>query len=306
MHWLDLDAPPVELRLEGDGADVRVADGVVPPGATRAEVSLTLPGGSELTVEHFAMRIGVTTGVLFSVYAEAPGSLTVSQFQVVTDTEAPAPPSPPDGGLCPSTRPGDECRGDDGDSHYCPSCGSDQATKDEHDVLLEGRPARLVACENCAATLVRRAGRLHPTRRALPLPSLAIPRRPAAGEASRRPGPDGTLLRLSLIPGISTAAVRRMGRAGVHTLEQLVALPPKRLATLLATKSSRGRGPCRLACARSSGDRAAARAARDAEERHPREPEVREGRAGPGPPTARGVHLAVEAGDEDEAGPHGR
>jgi len=242
LHWLDVGAPAVELRLEGDGADVRVADGVVPPGATRAEVSLTLPGGSEFTVEQFAMRIGVMTGVLFSVYAEAPGSLTVSQLQVVTDRETPAPPSPPDEGLCPATKPGDECRGDDGDSHYCPSCASEQTMRTERDVLLEARPARLVTCESCAATLVRHAGRLHPTRRALALPSFAIPRRPATGRgALRRPGPKAAVsslpLPLSRIRGISAAAIRRMSRAGVHTLEQLAALEPKRLARLLATKS---------------------------------------------------------------------
>jgi hypothetical protein len=250
VHWVDADAPPVELRFTQDGPSARVAESTVPAGATRAEISLTLPGGSDVSVEHFAMRVGVLTGVLFSVFAEAPGSLTVSQFQVVTDTKTPTPPPPPPGGLCPVTTPGDECESDEEkDSHYCPSCSSHQPMAMRHHAVLEGRPARTVVCENCRTLLVQNVGTLHHARRAPLLPTFAIAQRvaPVAAVTFARHLPEPLAPVTPVIParpspllavrGISTAEVRTLNQHGVATLEELVALDVDALAALLPTGS---------------------------------------------------------------------
>ena len=249
VHWLDADAPPVELTLTQDGPNARVAESTVPVGATRAEISLTLPGGSEVSVEHFAMRVGVMTGVLFSVFAEAPGSLTVSQFQVVTDTKTPTPPPPPPEGLCPVTTPGDDCESDEEkDSHYCPSCSSHQSMAVDHHAVLEGRPVRTVTCENCRTRLIQNVGTLHHARRAPLLPTFAIPRRvtpsvltprrraaaplaPLTPVIAPRPSP------LLAVRGISAAEVRALNQHGIATLQELVDLDIDAMALLLPARS---------------------------------------------------------------------
>jgi hypothetical protein len=257
VHWRDVDAPPVEMALDRDGPRARVASGTVPAGATRAEVSLTLPGGSSVTLEHFALRIGLVAGVLFSVYAEAPGSLTVSEFHVVTDKAAPTPPPPPDTGLCPSTKPGNDVGCDEGDTHYCPCCGSDQNVGARRESVLSGRPVATVRCEKCGAGLVRNSGQLRPTRRALVLPSFAIAKareadrsvvraarrvRLSAERATPRP-PENAAAGvdrpppLSIIRSLSAEEIRRFTRAGVLTLPQLAALDLDTLRDLLPTRS---------------------------------------------------------------------
>jgi hypothetical protein len=250
VHWLDADAPPVEIVLTQDGPGGRVAESTVPVGATRAEISLTLPGGSEVSVEHFAMRVGVMTGVLFSVFAEAPGSLTVSQFQVVTDTRAPTPPPPPAEGLCPVTKPGDDCESDEAKgSHYCPSCSSDQAMVAHQPTVLDGRPARTVTCENCRARLIQNVGTLRHGRRAPLLPTFAIARRvtplltavrvprPIAALPPLTPLIDARPSPLLAVRGISMSEVRALNAHGVATLSELVALDVNALAALLPTGS---------------------------------------------------------------------
>jgi hypothetical protein len=234
-----------------EAAGVRVADGAVPSGATRAEVSITLTGGSELHITHFAIRTGLLTGVLFSVFAEAPGSLTVSRFQVVTDTATPAPPAPPEGGLCPTTPPGDECGDEHGGARYCPSCRSTQPMRIGRAGVLDGRPVRMVTCDRCNATLLRSGGHEHATRRAVTLPALAIARRPLPG--SLRPGTRAASVvasvtnhtpvsthrasPLAAIRGISKAELVSLSRGGPMKLTDFVALDPTALGGLLPSKS---------------------------------------------------------------------
>jgi ribosomal protein S27AE len=245
-----VDAPAVEIALMQDGPSARRADGTVPVGAARAEISLTLPGGSEVSVEHFAMRVGVMTGVLFAVFAEAPGSLTVSQFQVVTDTKTPVPPPPPPEGLCPVTTPGEDCQSEEEkDSHYCPSCSSHQPMAGHHHAVLEGRPVRTVTCGNCGTRLVQNVGTLHHARRTPLLPTFAIPRSvtplvaPASGRRFAAPLAPLTPVIVARpspllgVRGISMEEVRALNRHSVTTLEKLVALDVDALAALLPTGS---------------------------------------------------------------------
>jgi hypothetical protein len=252
VHWLDTEAPPLELLLDGAGPIVRVADGQVPEHATRAEVSLTLPGGSAVTPDHFAIRTGVLAGVLFSVFAEAPGSLTVSQFQVVTDRTPPTPPPPPAEGLCPPTKPGDDCGNKDKDRHFCPSCRSDQPMRVGRASMLEGHPARLVSCETCRTGFARYGGPVRATHRALTLPSFAIPPRANPSDVAMRRAAMGGILNgngghaqaiadkpspLLLVRGISAREIQTLHRAGIITLEQCAALDLDVLAGLLPSGS---------------------------------------------------------------------
>lgn len=248
VHWLDADAAPVSVTLDGGTSTVRLAEGVVPAEATRAEVSLTLPGGSAVAVTHLALRTRLLTNVRISVFAEAPGSLTVSQFQVVTDTTAPVPPVPPAGGLCPPTRPGDECSDTQGSERYCPVCKSVEPTRAGRPSVLDGRAVTLDSCETCGSTQVTSSGRGRAVRRVPTLPSVAIAPRPLQGArgvaaaaanglltplVSHRPSP------LLVIRGISKAEVAMLTQRGILSLDAFIAIAPEALAALLPSKSLR-------------------------------------------------------------------
>ena len=78
IHWNGANGPiepTVELELTPDGVGLRAAAGQVPDGVTTAEVSLTLAGVTTVKPDHFLLRTGVTTGLTFLVFAEAPGEL---------------------------------------------------------------------------------------------------------------------------------------------------------------------------------------------------------------------------------------
>lgn len=240
IHWLDVQADPVELILESPGT--AAAAGVSPDAPARAEVSLMLPGGSAIRLDHFAVRTGLTAGVPISVFAETRGELTVSQFQVVT-TERPAQPLPaPPGGLCPPSKPG---AGEGEECGYCPCCGSEEATPSP-------APTVVTICRQCGVTLPSPVQSRSGARKIAPLPRLVTGSRvsgrvtpPAVVEEnaflassgavpSPSPAPGGLRAHLS---GVSIVESARLAAVGITTVSSLATADAATIARLLPSGS---------------------------------------------------------------------
>ncbi|MEZ5401872.1 MAG: hypothetical protein R2729_19515 [Bryobacteraceae bacterium] len=240
VHWLNADAQPVEVTLEGTGTVA--AAGTSPATAARTEVSLLIPGGSGVQLDRFAVRTGLTAGVPVEVFAETRGELTVSRFQIVT-TDAPPRPLPvPAGGLCPPTKPGAE---DGEECGYCPCCGSEEAAA----------PApTATVCIQCGVTLPGTAGVRVAARRIAPLPRLVTASRVAAstrstsrvavaafsslngGAASPTPAPALGEVRDHIL-SVSREESARMAAAGIRTVAALAATDDETVARLLPSQS---------------------------------------------------------------------
>jgi hypothetical protein len=247
------------LPLTEGGARRRAAAGVVPDNVTEAIVTLMLPGGSAVTTDELVLRTAVASDVPISIYAESPGTLTVSQFRIVTDKAPPRPPTPPAHGFCPPTKPGKEPGGEDCD--YCVSCGVDRPMRKRTDVARDGaRVAAIVDCAVCGGTHARHGRTASRPGRAITLPRFAIGPRvehvaTVAPSVSRLHFRRGRLLRrhasapvaeLSLAPaGIPLSRLSALGarerqaldKAGITSVEQLAIAEAQALADILPSGS---------------------------------------------------------------------
>lgn len=285
VHWQGT-ADPVVLELVPGEIGLRVAAGKVPDGVTSGEVSLTLPSGSSIRPDHFLLRTGVTTGLVFSVFAEAPGELIVSQFQIVSDVKPAVPPAIPPTGLCPPTKPGSDPDAPD-ECAYCPSCGEEtEMTKQKATAVISGRPGAVTTtvCKNCGGATVRPGAPAGTptvaTTRPIGLLTFPLPRRPVQISAAQAflalntaLGPTRVVTPKRFIatpvvaapPAFSIHAVRGIGKAemasleaaGITTLDQLLTHEPEELAAILPTGTV-NRARLLLGLARKAREEAAA------------------------------------------------
>jgi hypothetical protein len=255
IHWTGAD--PVLLELEPGGAGVRLAAGTVPDGIVTAEVSLTMPGGSAVRPDYFLLRTSTTTGVTFSVFAESPGELTVSQFQIVSDVKPATPPALPSTGLCPPTRPGNDPDAPE-ECAYCPSCEADQDMQTTtRTAMISGVPAmvKVAECTTCGATLLQNPGAplvgpqatavnlTLPTFRVLRCPTPAqrleaIQRKKTFDEELAFPGADQPAFSsLRALRGISNDEIKNLEASDIIALPRLLAMTPEELAPFLPSSS---------------------------------------------------------------------
>jgi hypothetical protein len=205
-----------------------------------------------VTTDELVLRTAVVTDVPISIFAEAPGTLTVSEFQVVTDVAPPAPPAPPPEGFCPPTKPGKDPSGED--CNYCVSCGADRPMR-AHAAAADHR---VVECAVCRAPHVRHAGGVHAG------PVTALPRfaiaphekvttRSARASAlhfrrmrpARRPRPHRVPLPgtgpvahpLTQIVGMSAKERQALQARRLFTIDELALLDAAALAAILPSKS---------------------------------------------------------------------
>jgi hypothetical protein len=247
--WVDSDAPPSVILLPPNAPRLRVASVAVPQGATKAEFSIQIPPGATINMEALSVAPDSRVSIPITVFAEAPGQLSVLNMAVVTDTRPPAPPTAPPGGLCPPTNPeDDECK-DDG--CYCPSCeGTDAVVRPVAVLTPSRRPAVQVVCANCGTVTVRPVAVVRtPVARTpvgavavasvRPLPILrqsirqvAIQRAPAR-LAAVRPAAPVAAVSLKAVLGLRVEERDKLEASEFNTLHKLAEATPERVATLI-------------------------------------------------------------------------
>ncbi|VAW30252.1 hypothetical protein MNBD_CHLOROFLEXI01-3940 [hydrothermal vent metagenome] len=109
-------------------------NGTVPTDALSAELHLVIPRNTTVVVSQISFQPVEIVQVPINFIAQAPGKLTISDFQIAYDIPAGIirPPLPP-AGLCQPTPPGRPPGGKPGDacvcpwcSHECPECAAEQ------------------------------------------------------------------------------------------------------------------------------------------------------------------------------------
>jgi DNA-binding beta-propeller fold protein YncE len=163
LHWLTADGSPAgsvtTLEILSTGSDYHTLSETVPAEATEAEIHLVVPGSTTLAVKQVSFQPVELVQVPLAFIAQAPGELTVSDFQVVYElAEAPPPPTP-EGGLCTPTPSGQTPGSQPGDCCFCPCCGAEKQMLDPQPTMTSAnRPAQRGNCPDCGAALVQPGG----------------------------------------------------------------------------------------------------------------------------------------------------
>jgi DNA-binding beta-propeller fold protein YncE len=252
VHWLagngSAAAPPTMLEVSPASFDGLAASGAVPPNTARAELRLTLPPGSTLEVKSLDLRFPVPTEVPVTFLAEAPGELTVLDWQIAYE-EHPAPPPPiPASGLCGPTPAapasggaqgeGDCCCDDDprgGAAVFCPACQAPRPLAGPRPATTAaGKPVQTGTCPVCGASLTRFGGQLQPGTPLAAMTLAVIPggsRRLVNPQALEASAP--STLPVTRIPGIGRGRARVLKAAGMDALEAIATSNPAALHQLL-------------------------------------------------------------------------
>lgn len=227
----------VILGLSPEGFDSAAAKGESPPGATRAEIHLVVPPGTTQKVKNVSLRFLPVMTVPVTFVAQAPGELSLFDWNIAFEqVEATRPPLP-EKGLCAATPPGRAPgRTHDDHCHYCPHCGVEQPTDGPTSAISPaGRPASVEKCSVCGTKSVRFGGR--GTTGTQPL-AAHLP--PAHATAATHAEHDSTSAGQESAEGIPTrpfAAVVGIGPVrsmkltsiGINSLELLAAATPEDL-----------------------------------------------------------------------------
>ena len=256
VAWRDSDVPSVAIVIAPGSPRQRSAVIDVPDDVTEAEFAIQLPAGSQVVVERLRVLSGARLGIPIRVFAEAPGELTVSNINVVTDTRPSHPPPAPETGLCAPTPPGKDPSGEDCD--YCPGCAGEHGTRHAEIVLTPARRTAVQArCVNCGTATVRPARRAvasaSPARMSAVKP-LAILRKPVSAVAVRSlvapsaavvgtgtPVVASGAVALKAILGLRIGERTSLENAGIRSVQDLASASPERVAKALQGGSSPSR-----------------------------------------------------------------
>jgi Helix-hairpin-helix domain len=223
----------VRVPLDPLDFEDHAAIGLVPDGAVEAEVRVVVPPGGSVQLSALELSVGTPDEVRLRFVSEAPGDLTMTGVVVRLDTAEPFLPPVPPGGLCPSTP-----AGEDAESCYCPSCGTERPVKHREPVVTDaGRPARVVRCPTCGSRRVRVGGRVVTHVRPIVLPRFRAVDRPPGLTAGARRGP-AIVARLHVdvplvaLNGIAEKRAAELRAAGIADVVALAAANPAVLVAL--------------------------------------------------------------------------
>jgi YVTN family beta-propeller protein len=164
LRWLKADSSAVGtvtiLDIAPTGFGSLIANGSVPAGAVQGDIQVEVAPGTTLEVQQLSLRFAATIQAPVTFIAQAPGELTVSDWQVAFEQVEAATPSLPAGGLCTATPP-DRQPGETADTCcFCPCCEQERTLTDTASVTTPaGRPAVAGNCSGCGVRLVRPGGR---------------------------------------------------------------------------------------------------------------------------------------------------
>jgi len=228
----------VRLELDPLDFDDRAATGVVPGGATDAELRIVVPPGGSVELTALELSIAAATEVGLHFVSEAPGELTMTGVIVQLEDGEPAVVPLPADGLCPATPPGE---GPAGESCYCGPCGRDRPVKRTDAILTDaGRPGSVATCPTCGAHRVRVGGRVvaraeHPALPRFQVPDRMVVRGPAMGPERHGPAVVARLrvdVPLVALDGIAARRADELRAAGIPDVVALAAADPATVAAL--------------------------------------------------------------------------
>ncbi len=245
FEWQGSGESPFALAIEAGGPRVRVATVAVPAGVTAADFSIQLPPQSTIALEELSVSPDSQISIPIAVYAEAPGELSISAVNIVSDRKPAVPPGPPPGGVCPPTAPGAEPGGDDCDQ--CSCCGEDQSGTPKQVVMTPTRRTVVTAvCASCGsvtvrpitavkATPVRAVQTVHVRPLEVIRPRTVVARSvlvtvPAATPASH--------VSLRALRNLRVADREKLEAAGIRSVQSLAKADAPRVAAILGVEES--------------------------------------------------------------------
>lgn len=244
LGWLKPDqssaGPSVVLEVLPTGLDSVLASGVSPIAASEAKLHLVVPPGTLLEIKRVSLRFSTATSVSVTFIAQAPGELTVSNWQVALERVEAAVPRISDKGLCTPTLPGRQPGETRNDCCFCPCCESERIMIDTTPTVTQaGRSALVGRCSTCGIELVSFSGPrvaglprfpLHPLAARQP---VVITTRVATAPRERFDASVTVMIPLTAIQGIGKARARRLAEAGIDSVEKLVSAAPEDVAQAL-------------------------------------------------------------------------
>jgi DNA-binding beta-propeller fold protein YncE len=152
---------PMVLKLSKRDFATWSATGVVPAGASEAEMHLVVPAGTAQIIDRVSLRYFPVTSVPISFTAQAPGELTVQDWRVAFERAEVTLPRVPEGTSCKATPPGRTpgAAGSEGDDAFCPHCEAEHTIAEVRQTVTESNLAATQGrCTNCGNEVVRFSG----------------------------------------------------------------------------------------------------------------------------------------------------
>ncbi len=236
---------PVALELDQASFGALLASGVSPPDATQAEIHIIVPPGASQEIENLSLSFPTRTLIPVTFVAQAPGELSVADWQIAYE-EAPVtrPPIPPRG-LCAPTPPG-QIPGETGAGQgFCKCCDSQRPMADAVPMrTANNAPALVGRCANCSDDMISFSGIFSPgaprllARATIPPQPLIIaaePAKPAPAPADvsvPQPSPQPERIEsppITAVKGIGEKMAGRLASIGIGSLEDLAEATPERI-----------------------------------------------------------------------------
>ncbi len=241
---------PIALELDRASFGALLASGISPRDATQAEIHLIVPPGASQEIESISLSFPTRTLISVTFVAQAPGELTIADWQIGYE-EAPVarPPIPPRG-LCAPTPPGRLPGETSADHCLCKCSDSQQPMVDAVDMrTANNAPAMVGRCANCGEEMISFGGRYVPgarrlLARAMPPPQpMIIAAEPARTAPEPAPEPtDGSdrppepqperieLPPITAVKGIGERLALQLASLGIDSLEDLAEATPELIA----------------------------------------------------------------------------
>ncbi len=254
-RWLGADGraagSPTSIEIQPAGLGAAIARGTSPTGATQAEIHLIIPPGGALEIKSLSLRFPQRKLVPITFIADAPGDLTVSDWQVSYEEAAPERPPIPPRGLCPPTPPERNPGETPEECGFCHCCEAEREMTDSEAMqTAAGRPVLVGHCVSCGSEMIRFGGALVPdsphfSSRGVvaPQPFIIVPPRivseaTARVVAPRAVSPPTELPPITAIKGIGERLAAELARHHIKTMADLAKASPQRIAEVKGVSES--------------------------------------------------------------------
>jgi hypothetical protein len=254
-RWLGDDGratgSPASIEIHPAGFAAAIARGISPSGARQAELHLIIPPGGALEIKGVSLRFPQRTLVPVTFIADAPGELTVSDWQVGYEEAPPERPPIPPRGLCPPTPPGRNPGETPEECGFCHCCEAEREMADSEAMqTAAGRPVLVGHCVSCGSEMIRSGGALVPDSPRFfgrgvvtPRPFIIVPPRivsetTARVAAPRAASPPDELPPITAIKGIGERLAAELARRRIKTIADLAKVSPQRVAEVKGVSES--------------------------------------------------------------------
>lgn len=243
-RWLDdggnVTGSPASIEIQPAGLGAAIARGTSPAGATQAEIHLIIPPRVALEIKGVSLRFPRRTLVPITFVADAPGELTVSDWQVSYEEAPPERPPIPPRGLCPPTPSGRDPGEAPEERGFCHCCEAEREMADSEAMqTAAGRPVLVGHCVSCDSEMVRFGGEPVPDSPRFfgrgvitPRPFIIVPPRVVSETTARVAPPRAApspaeLPPITAIKGIGERLAAALARRRIKTIADLAKASPQ-------------------------------------------------------------------------------